>query len=130
LRWRVAVARGDVDAVVYFFTTLSKLQASGLVRIMFSFQNKPPQPGVEDATAASHPDLGKIFEWRPIVGPPGLSGDKSLLLSDNLISPAQSPEAIFWSAKVGTALYPLDHKVTADMFEQQKALVQKYRGTS
>lgn len=123
----VAVARGDVDVVVHSLTTLEKLQKSGLVRVIFVFQEKSPLPGVEDATSINKPDLGKIFQWRPVVAPPGLSPELLTNLSTALVSIAKSPDADAWAKKIHTTLHPLGQDETLDMIKTQKALVDKWR---
>jgi tripartite-type tricarboxylate transporter receptor subunit TctC len=123
----VAVARGDVDGVVHSLATLKQLEASGLAKIIFVFQNKSPIPGVDDATTIGVPDLGQIFQWRPIVGPPNLPPDVVSTLSNALIASAKSPAAASWAAGLGTTLYPLDQAWTLAMIKTQHALIEKWR---
>jgi tripartite-type tricarboxylate transporter receptor subunit TctC len=122
----VAVTRGDVDAVVHSLATLKQLEASGLVKIIFVFQKKSPIPGVEDATSIGKPDLGEIFQWRPVVGPSGLPPNIVATLSSALVKATKSPSAISWAAGLGTTLYPLDQAGTLSMIETQKALIKKW----
>lgn len=122
----IAVTRGDVDAVVHSLTTLKQMQASGLARTLFVFQDKGGMPGVEDASSVGKPDLGQIFQWRPVVAPPGLSADLTARLSKALVSSANTAEAKAWAAKLDTTLYPLDAGQTLKMVEQQSALVAKW----
>ncbi len=123
----VAVARGDVDAVVHSLTTIEKMQSSGLVKLIFVFQDKSPIPGVEDATAINKPDLGHIFQWRPIVGPPGLPPAIASTLSGALVAAAKSPDAVAWAANIHTTLYPLAQPQILDMLKVQQGLVNKWR---
>ena len=122
----VAVTRGDVDAVVHSLATLKQLEASGLVKILFVFQEKSPIPGVENATSLNKPDLGQIFQWRPVVGPAGLPPDVVATLSSALVKAAQSPAAASWAAGLGTTLYPLDQADTLAMVQTQQALIEKW----
>ncbi len=119
----VAVARGDVDCVVHSLATLKDMEKSGLAKIIFVFQEKSPIPGVEDATSIGQPDLGNIFQWRPIVGPPGMAPDLVATLSQAFVSAAFSPEAKAWADKIQTTLYPLDSKGTVAMIAAQKEMV-------
>ncbi|HQT63515.1 MAG: hypothetical protein B7Z75_07320 [Acidocella sp. 20-57-95] len=119
----VAVARGDVDAVVHSLATLKDMEKSGLAKIIFVFQTKSPIPGVEDATSIDQPDLGNIFQWRPIVGPPNLPADIVETLSQAFLTAAFSPEAKAWADKIQTTLYPLDSKGTVAMIAAQKEMV-------
>ena len=122
----VAVARGDVDAVVHSLATLKQLEASGLAKIIFVFQEKSPIPGVEDATSVGKPDLGEIFQWRPIVGPPNLPQDVVSTLSTALVAAAKDPGTVSWAAGLGTTLYPLDQVDTIAMIKTQETLVAKW----
>jgi tripartite-type tricarboxylate transporter receptor subunit TctC len=122
----VAVARGDVDAVVHSLATLKQLEASGLAKIIFVFQEKSPIPGVEDATSVGKPDLGEIFQWRPIVGPPNLPPDVVSTLSTALVAAAKDPGTASWAAGLGTTLYPLDQADTLAMIKTQRTLVAKW----
>ena len=122
----VAVARGDVDAVVHSLATLKQMETSGLAKILFLFQDKSPLPGVEDATSIGKPDLGAIYQWRPIVGPPNLPPEIVSTLSGALVAAARSPEAQKWAAGLGTELFPLDQAGTLAMVRTQQAMVAKW----
>jgi tripartite-type tricarboxylate transporter receptor subunit TctC len=122
----VAVARGDVDAVVHSLASLEKMQEAGLVKVIFVFQDKSPIPGVEDATSINQPDLGGIFQWRPVAAPPGMPAAIAKVLTDGLVSAAKSPEAQEWAKKIHATLYPLDQAGTLQMLTQQKQLVKKW----
>jgi tripartite-type tricarboxylate transporter receptor subunit TctC len=123
----VAVARGDVDAVVHSLATLQQLEASGLAKIIFVFQEKSPIPGVADATTLGQPDLGKIYQWRPVVGAPGIPPDIAATLSSALVASTKSAAAAKWASGLGTTLYPLDQAGTLDMVKVQKALIAKWQ---
>jgi len=123
----IAVTRGDVDAVVHSLTTLKQMQASGLARTLFVFQDKSGMQGVEDARSVGKPDLGQIFQWRPVVAPPGLPADLTARLSKALVSAANSPEAKAWAAKLDTTLDPLDAGQTLKMIEGQNALIARWQ---
>ncbi len=123
----VAVARGDVDAVVYSLSTLQKLQSAGLIRIIFSFEEKSSIPGIEDATTVDKPDLANIYESRPIVAPPGLDPAIATILSANFVRAAHTPEVIAWASNIKTVLNPLDMKGARDMFKSEENLVDKWQ---
>jgi len=122
----IAVTRGDVDAVVHSLTTLKQMEQSGLSRTLFVFQDKSGRPGIEDASSVGKPDLGQIFQWRPVVAPPRLPADITARLSKALVAAANSADAKAWAAKLDTALYPLDAAQTVKMIQQQSALVAKW----
>jgi tripartite-type tricarboxylate transporter receptor subunit TctC len=123
----VAAARGDVDGVVHSLTVLGQLAKSGLVRIIFAFQEKSSLPGVEDATSIDQPDLGQIYQWFPVVAPPGLAPQITAILSKALVRAANSPDAAAWAKTAHTTLYPLDQKDTLKMIARQTALVEKWK---
>ncbi|HQT64962.1 MAG: hypothetical protein B7Z75_11395 [Acidocella sp. 20-57-95] len=123
----VAVARGDVDAVVYSLSTLQNLQSAGLIRTIFSFEDKSSIPGIEDATSVNKPDLANIYESRPIVAPPGLDPEIATILSDNFVRAANTPEVIAWATKIKTVLNPLDKKGAYEMFKSEERLVDKWQ---
>jgi tripartite-type tricarboxylate transporter receptor subunit TctC len=123
----IAVARGDVDCVVHSLSVLKQMESQGFARILFVFQEKSPIPGVEDATAINKPDLGEIFQWRPIGGPPNLPPEIVSLLSDILVKAAKSDAAQKWAAGIGSTLYPLNHEETLAMIKTQEELVAKWR---
>ena len=122
----IAVTRGDVDAVVHSMSTLKQMQASGLSRTIFAFQDKSGIPGIEDASSLGKPDLGEIFEWRPVAAPPKLPAPLVARFSTSLCDAARSDAAKAWAAKVGTTLYPLDAGQTVKMIAQQRALISKW----
>jgi tripartite-type tricarboxylate transporter receptor subunit TctC len=122
----VAVTRGDVDAVVHSLATLRQLEASGLAKIIFVFQPKSPIPGVADATSVNKPDLGEIFQWRPVVGPADLPPEIVSVLSNALVAAAKSPDAQRWAAGLGTTLCPMDQADTLKMVQTQNALIAKW----
>jgi tripartite-type tricarboxylate transporter receptor subunit TctC len=122
----VAVTRGDVDAVVHSLATLKQLEDSGLVKIIFVFQEKSPIPGAEDATTINKPDLGQIFQWRPVVGPAGLPPEIVATLSTALVKATKTPDAASWASGLGTTLYPLDQADTLAMVKTQRALIAKW----
>jgi tripartite-type tricarboxylate transporter receptor subunit TctC len=123
----VGVARGDVDAVVHSLASLEKMQEAGLVKVIFVYQDKSPIPGVEDATTINQPDLGNIFQWRPVAAPPGLPAGISSILTKSLIAAANSPEAKDWAEKVKVTLDPLDQAQTIAMLQTQEKLVNKWK---
>ncbi len=122
----VAVARGDVDAVVHSLATLKDMEKSGLAKIIFVFQPKSPIPGVEDATSIGKPDLGNIYQWRPVVGPAALPAPVVSTLSSALVAAAGTADAKTWADTIGTTLDPLDSAETLKMLAVQKALVAKW----
>ncbi len=124
----IAVTRGDVDAVVHSLTTLKQLAASGLAKILFVFQEKTSVAGAQDAASVGKPDLGQIFQWRPVAAPPGLAHDIVARLSGTLVNAAKSADAKAWAAKLDTGLFPLDAADTAKMIQAQSALVAKWSG--
>lgn len=123
----VGVARGDVDAVVHSLASLEKMQEANLVKIIFVFQDKSPIPGVEDATVINQPDLGNIFQWRPVAAPPSMPPEIASILTKALIDTANSPEAQSWANKVKVTLDPLDQAQTIAMLQTQEKLVNKWR---
>lgn len=123
----IAVARGDVDCVVHSQATLQQLEKEGLARILFAFQDHTSLPGVEDASSIGQPDLGEIYQWRPVAGPNGMAPDIVTILSNALIAGAQSDEAKTWAAGLETTLFPLDQSGTVKMINAQEALVTKWR---
>jgi tripartite-type tricarboxylate transporter receptor subunit TctC len=123
----IAVARGDVDCVVHSQATLQQLEKEGLARILFAFQEKTSLLGVEDASSISQPDLGKIYQWRPVAAPPGLSPAIVKILSDGFIAAAQTEDAKTWAAGLGTTIFPLDYAGTIEMIKDQEKLIEKWR---
>ncbi len=123
----VAVARGDVDAVVHSLSILERMEKAGLVRTIFVFQDKSPLPGIDDATSIDQPDLGQIFQWRPIAAPPAVPPEIVATLSDALVAAAKSPEAVAWAKAAHVSLYPLDYNATLTMIKRQEALVAKWK---
>ncbi len=122
----IAVARGDADAVVHSLPTLTAMQSSGLVRTIFTFQQNAI-PGVEDCTSVGKPELGAIYQWRPVAAPPGVPVEIVEVLSDALMAAAKQPEAVAWAKTAGTQLYPLDYKAAEQMVAAQKVLVKKWK---
>ncbi len=123
----IAVARGDVDCVVHSMAILLQLQQEGLARVLFAFQDKTDLPGVEDALSVGQPDLGEIYQWRPVAAPGGLSPDIVSILSNALIAAAQTDDAKAWAKGLGTTLFPLDEKGTHIMIKAQEELIGKWR---
>ena len=122
----IAVTRGDVDAVVHSLSTLRQMQSSGLARVIFAFQEKSDIPGIQDATALGKPDLGKIYQWRPVAAPPSVPRDIVMKLSGALVAAAKTPDAAAWAAKLDTTLYPLNADQTVQMIREQRALIAKW----
>ena len=123
----LAVARGDVDCVVHSMATLQQMQASGFAKVLFTFQSKSTISGIEDATTIGQPDLGEIYQWRPVGAPPGLPTEVVSTLSAALVKAATTPEAKKWASDLGTTLYPLDQTETMEMIKTQEKLVSKWR---
>jgi tripartite-type tricarboxylate transporter receptor subunit TctC len=123
----VAVARGDVDVTVHSLASIANMESSHLVRLMFVFAGESPA-GIENAMTVNQPDLGKLFQYRPVVAPPGLPPDVAATLSSALVTAAMSPEAKAWAAKIKTTLYPLDQQQTTAMILEQQALLTKWKG--
>lgn len=123
----IAVAQGEVDAVVHSLATLQAMQTSGLIRIIFAFQPDPALPDVQTARAAGMPDLENIFQWRPVAGPPNLPRPIIETLSGVLTEAAKQPAAAAWAKTAGTTLYPMGYAEMPGMLRSQYELVQKYR---
>ncbi len=123
----VGVARGDIDCVTHSLSTLVEMAASGLVRVIFTFQMKSSLPNVEDARSIGNADLGEIYQWFPVVAPPGLPQPIADTLSNALLKGATSDDAKAWAKGLHTSLHPLDQKATLQMVQQQTALVTKWK---
>jgi tripartite-type tricarboxylate transporter receptor subunit TctC len=123
----VAAARGDVDCVIHSLAVLGQMAGSGLVRIIFAFQNKSALPGVEDASSIGKPDLGEIYQWFPVVAPPGLPPEITSTLSNALVKAAGLPDAATWAKGAHTILHPLNQAETLKMVATQTALVAKWQ---
>ena len=123
----VAVARGDVDAVVHSVSTLQGMAQAGLIRIVFVFEKTSSLPGIEDATTLNEPDLGEIAQWRPIAAPPSLPSRIATKLSTALVQTAKSKDTIAWADQTGATLWPLDQQQTLEMVHAQEALIQRWK---
>lgn len=123
----LAVTRGDVDATVQSLDTIRRMQKGGFVRLIFAFEDKSSIPGVEDAAAVNQEDFGKLFQWRTVTAPPGLSEATAQILSSALVEAAQSKAAQGWAKKTHTNLYPLNRQQTVQMIQEQEALVKKWK---
>ncbi len=122
----VAVTRNDVDASVHSLAAIQKMQTAGLVRPIFVFEPKSPIPGVEDASAVGQPDLGQLYQYRPVCAPPGLPQDIANTLSDALVQSAKSADAQAWAKQIGSTLYPLNQQQTLAMVQEQQSLFKKW----
>lgn len=123
----VAVARGDVNASVHSLSAIQRMEAAGLVRLIFTFEPKSEVPGVEDASAVGKPDLGEIYQYRTVVAPPGLSPQIASQLSGALLHAASTRNARNWAAKIRTVLHPLDQRQTLAMLDRQIAMIHKWQ---
>ena len=103
------------------------MAGSGLVRIIFAFQNKTALAGVEDASSIGQPDLGEIYQWFPVVAPPGLPPEITSTLSNALVKAASLPDATTWAKSAHTTLYPLNQTETLKMVATQTAIVAKWK---
>jgi tripartite-type tricarboxylate transporter receptor subunit TctC len=121
----IAVARGDVDLTVHSLASIANMAQSKLMRLMFVFDNKSP-PGIENAATVDQPDLGKLFQFRPVVAPPGLPADVTARLSAALVEAVKSPEVEAWATKIETTLFPMNQTETLAMIEEQGELLKKY----
>lgn len=122
----IAAKRGDVDAVVFSQTAITKMQKSGILKLIFVFQNESPSADVENALSANQPDLGKVFAWRTVVAPPGLPPSVTAKLSSALVAAAKTNEAKAWADKIKATLYPLDHAQTLKMLAEQDVILKKW----
>ncbi len=122
----IAARRGDVDAVVFSLTAIKKMQASGILKLIFVFENESPGPGIENALSVNEPDLGKVFAWRTVVAPPGLPANVTATLSKVLVDAAKSDDAKAWADKIKATLYPLGHTETLKMLAEQDVLLKKW----
>jgi tripartite-type tricarboxylate transporter receptor subunit TctC len=123
----VAVARGDVDAVVHSLATLQAMQSSGLIRIVFVFQPADAPPGIDNAHTVAKPELSEIYQWRPVAAPPNLPPAILRTLSTALVAAANTPAAAAWAKSAGTTLHPLDERDVQTMVASQKALVEHWK---
>jgi tripartite-type tricarboxylate transporter receptor subunit TctC len=123
----VAVARGDVDAVVHSLATLRAMQGSGLIRIVFAFQPDDAPPGLDNAHSVGKPELAEIYQWRPVAAPPDLPAPILATLSTALVAAAKTPAAAAWAQSAGTTLHPLGYQDVQTMIAAQKALVERWK---
>jgi tripartite-type tricarboxylate transporter receptor subunit TctC len=123
----IAVARGDVDAVVHSLASLKKMEKAGLIRPIFVFQEKSSLPGVDDATSINIPDLGQIYQWRPIAAPPKLPAEQLQILSATFMQAASLPSVQAWARDIDADVHVLDFKGTLSMVHSQEALVARWK---
>jgi tripartite-type tricarboxylate transporter receptor subunit TctC len=122
----MSAVRGEVDAVVQASSAIQELVSAGLVRQIFTFEPHATTPGMEDATSIGVPDLGKIYQYRPVVAPPGLPQDIADLLTTCLIKATRMPGAQTWARQNRTLFYPLGQQDTTAMIRTQVELLKKW----
>jgi tripartite-type tricarboxylate transporter receptor subunit TctC len=122
----MSAVRGEVDAVVQAVSAIQELVSAGLMRLIFTFEPKSDRLGIEDATSVGVPDLGKIYQYRPVVAPPGLPPEIANLLTECLIAAASTQNARTWAQQNKTLLYPLGQQDTVAMIRTQVELLKKW----
>jgi tripartite-type tricarboxylate transporter receptor subunit TctC len=123
----VAAIRGDGDAAVASLTGLSQFLASGLIRVLATFETSGSLPGVLDATALGVPELAGIVQLRPVAGPPGLPAPVAQTLSDGLVQALRDPAVIAWARRNNANLQPDDAASTAQLLEQQARFIARWK---
>ena len=124
----VAAIRGDGDAAVASLTSLTQFLASGMVRVLATFERSSSLPGVPDATALGVPELADIVQLRPVAGPPGLPAPIAQTLSAALVAALQDPAVVAWARRNGANLQPDDAAATAAMLAQQAQFIARWKG--
>jgi tripartite-type tricarboxylate transporter receptor subunit TctC len=123
----VAAIRGDGDAAVASLTALSQFLASGLIRVLATFEAVGSLPGVPDATALGVPELADIVQLRPVAGPPGLPAPVAQTLSDGLVQAMRDPAVIAWARRNSANLQPDDAASTTQLLEQQSRFIARWK---
>jgi tripartite-type tricarboxylate transporter receptor subunit TctC len=123
----VAAIRGDGDAAVASLTGLSQFLASGLIRVLATFETKGSLPGVPDATALGVPELADIVQLRPVAGPPGLTAPLAQTLSDGLVQALWDPAVVAWASRNSANLQPDGAAATRLLLEQQARFITRWK---
>jgi tripartite-type tricarboxylate transporter receptor subunit TctC len=123
----VAALRGDGDAAVASLTALSQFLASGLIRVLATFEATGSLPGVPDATALGLPELADIVQLRPVAGPPGLPAPVAQTLSDALVRALRDPVVIAWARRNKANLQPDDAATTTQLLAQQARFIARWK---
>lgn len=119
--------RGDGDAAVASLTSLTQFRASGLIRVLATFEASGSLPGVPDATALGAPELADLVQLRPVAGPPGLPAPLAQTLSDALVKALADPAVIAWARRNNANLHPDDAGETVRMMARQAGFVARWK---
>jgi tripartite-type tricarboxylate transporter receptor subunit TctC len=123
----VGAIRGDGDAAVASLTGLSQFLASGLIRVLATFETTGSLPGVPDATVLGVPELAEIVQLRPVAGPPGLPVPLAQTLSDGLVQALRDPAVVAWARRNNANLQPDDAAATVLLLEQQARFITRWK---
>jgi tripartite-type tricarboxylate transporter receptor subunit TctC len=123
----VAALRGDGDAAVASMTALAQFQASGLIRLLASFETHSTVPGVPDATSLGVPELAQLVQLRPVAGPPGLPPPVASALSAALVKALQAPAVVAWAKRNNANLQPDDAMVTSRLLAEQQTFIKRWK---
>ena len=123
----VAAMRGDGDAAVASITALAQFRASGLIRVLASFEAQTSMPGVPDAAALGQPELADIVQLRPVAGPPGLPEPVAAGLSAGLVQALRDPAVQAWAKRNNANLQPDDAAETRRLLEGQQRFIARWK---
>jgi tripartite-type tricarboxylate transporter receptor subunit TctC len=123
----VAALRGDGDAAIASITALAQFRASGLIRVLASFENRSTIAGVEDATTLKLPELTQIVQLRPVAGPPNLPADIVDALARSIMGAMKDPKVVAWAAAAGANLDDKGPQQTLLALRQQKQFIERWK---
>ena len=123
----VAAVRGDGDAAIASLTALAQYRASGLIRVLATFERTSSVPGAEDATTLRQPELAQILQLRPIAAPPALPPALAKTLSDALVASMHDPKVVGWAQANSANLQPDGPDQTRALIEQQTQLIGRWK---
>jgi tripartite-type tricarboxylate transporter receptor subunit TctC len=115
----VGAVRGDGDCTVTAMTTLQPFIDSGMLRLLVSFEEHSPIPGVADATTLKLPELTNLVLFRMVAGPPKLPDDIADKLSGILVKAISDPKVQDWAKKAHANMIASDRAETAKLYKQQ-----------
>src|SRR5262249_10875284 len=119
--------RGDGDAAVTALPILRRLEASGVIRLLATFEEHGTIPGVEDASALGRPELGQLTLERVVAAPPGLPAEIKEVLAEALAKALVEPDIVAWAKKADVDLSPATPEEAEATLKAQAAFLARWK---
>ena len=123
----LSMVRGDTHLSLFNTRSYAKWAKGGDIKAVLSFEKKSPFKGVPTAREIGHPSMEALTIERVVGTAPGVSKERTKILSDALFKALNDPAIQAWHKKTRRPIDPLNGEETGKLLNELAKFFGKYK---